>query len=70
MAIQNRQDYNPNQAGYNILTQCNRARKILLGRLIKPSISDEEAFEAYTLDKIKIVRMDYWELMSALKSSK
>lgn len=66
MAIQNRQDYSPNQAGYNMLTQCKRARKILLSRLNKPSVSDVRAFEAYTLAKIEISNMDYWELKSAL----
>ena len=66
MSLQNRQDYNPNQAGYNMLTQCIRARKILLARLVKPSVSDEEAFEAYILAKIKIVNMDHRELWAAL----
>lgn len=68
MSIQNRQDYNPNQAGYNLLTRCNRARKILMVRLNKPSPSDVEAFEAYTLAKIEIANMDHWELKSAIGS--
>lgn len=57
---------NPNQAGYNLLKFCSDARTELYSRLTKPSSSDEQAFENFLMDKIRIRNMDHTELRAAL----
>lgn len=66
MATTARYGYNPNRAGENLLKFCTEARKTLLARLVKPSITDEAAFEAFVLAKAAIRNMDHNELRAAL----
>jgi len=60
------QGYNPSLAGENLLKFCIQARKTLRAKLVKPSIQDEKAFEAFIMRKIEIRNMDHNELRAAL----
>lgn len=62
-----RYGYNPNHAGMILLKFCAEAREHLISKLVKPSVDDQVAFEAWLEAKIAIVRMDYRELMAALE---
>lgn len=60
--------YNPNHAGNQLLAFCNKARATLNTRLVKPSITDEAAYEQFILAKASIRNMDHNELRAALRS--
>lgn len=60
------QVHNPSRAGENLLKFCIQARKTLCAKLVKPSIKDEPAFEAFIMRKIEIRNMDHNELRAAL----
>ena len=66
MNIRRSNYHSPQQAGQELLIFCERARKELYSRLTKPPISDEEAFENYILEKVKIRNMNHYELRTAL----
>lgn len=58
--------YNPNRAGEQMVKAAEVARKQLIARLVKPSITDEVAYEAWIIQVRDIRAMDHRELMAAL----
>lgn len=58
--------YNSNRAGESIAKFCDQTRAKLYARLVKPSVNDESAFEAYITAKVNIRKMDYNELRAEL----
>lgn len=61
-----RYGYNPSRAGDNLLKFCAEARKTLTDRLVKPAVTDADAFEVWLRAKAAIRSMDHNELRAAL----
>ena len=64
-----RYGYNGNQAGEQLLSFCNKARKALIGRLPKPAASileDENAWAEHFAAIKRINDMDHRELRAAI----
>lgn len=60
--------YNPNRAGEQMLKACEVARRQLIARLDKPSISDKPAYERWMIKVRDIRAMGYNDLMAAMAS--
>lgn len=60
--------FNPNRAGAALLKFCTDSRSKLMAQLVKPSITDEAAYEAYVLRKVAIKNMDHRDLRAALSA--
>ncbi len=62
--------YNSNRAGESIIKFCVQARAKLYDQLVKPSVNDESAFEAYITAKVNIRKMDFNDLRHELNKIK
>jgi len=63
------QVHNPSLAGTALLRECYVARRTLIESLVRPCVSDQDAYEAWMIKVAYIRRMDHADLRAALAAT-